>query len=113
MKLNIMILLADGHVPLLHVGVGVRCRGDWISAGLLTWILLADQPLVLQQGASAGVVTAAGNAKMLPTLLTLPQGEVWSLFLSSSPFQFLLVVLCALLGSRFFNGVRRTLWTLT
>ena len=65
MKLNIMILLADGHVPLLHVGVGVRCGGDWISAGLLTSILLADQPLVLQQGASAGVVEAAGNAKML------------------------------------------------
>ena len=72
-----MIFLADAHVPLLHVGVGVGCGGDWISAGLLTWILLADQPLVLQQGASAGIVTAAGNTKMLPTLLTLPQGEVW------------------------------------
>ena len=72
-----MILLADGHVILLHVAVGVGCGSDWISAGLVTWILLAHKPLVLQQGASAGVVAAACDARMLPTLLTLPQGEVW------------------------------------
>ena len=77
MKLNIMIPLADGHVPLLHVAVGVGCRGDWVGAGLVTWILLADQSLVLQQGASAGVEAAAGDAKMLLALLTFPQGEVW------------------------------------
>ena len=76
MELNIMILLADGHVILLHVAVGVGCGGDWVSAGLVTWILLADQSLVLQQGASAGVVATAGDAEMLSTLFTLPQGKV-------------------------------------
>ena len=108
-----MIFLADAHVPLLHVGVGVGCGGDWISAGLLTWILLADQPLVLQQGASAGVIRPQVTQRCFPLFLLFPKAKFGSLVLLSSPFQFFHGVLCALLGPRFFNGVRRTLWTLT
>ena len=73
MKLRIKIILADCHIPLLHVVVvvvvvGVGCGGNWVTASLVKGILLADQPLVLVEGVLTGVVAAAGDTHDPPAL---------------------------------------------
>ena len=66
----------------VFTGVGAAA-GD--ARNLLT-LALANLSSVLQESVSVGVVAAAGDTLMLsPTLLSLPQGEVWVLALVIFP----------------------------
>ena len=70
------ISLVPATVAIVVIWVGSGSDRAGANARLIARTALADLPLVLPETFLAGVVVAAGDAKNLPTLLSLPQGEV-------------------------------------